>query len=109
MFQYLASHRPLSALAIHDFCIDFGAASLFESVDLQINGLLFRANPGVASFHAPLKAGLEEVHFTHQLRQPACELKTSAGVSPMGILTTLQELEAIYGSPAEASIVKEVD
>ena len=27
----------------------------------------------------------------------------------MGILTTLQELEAIYGSPAEASIVKEVD
>ena len=27
----------------------------------------------------------------------------------MGILTTLQELEAIYGSPGEASIVKEVD
>jgi uncharacterized protein len=27
----------------------------------------------------------------------------------MGILTNLQELEAIYGSPAEASIVKEVD
>jgi predicted pyridoxine 5'-phosphate oxidase superfamily flavin-nucleotide-binding protein len=27
----------------------------------------------------------------------------------MGILTTLQELEAIYGSPAEASIVKQVD
>jgi predicted pyridoxine 5'-phosphate oxidase superfamily flavin-nucleotide-binding protein len=27
----------------------------------------------------------------------------------MGILTTLQELEAIYASPAEASIVKQVD
>jgi predicted pyridoxine 5'-phosphate oxidase superfamily flavin-nucleotide-binding protein len=27
----------------------------------------------------------------------------------MGILTALQELEAIYGSPAEASIVKQVD
>jgi Pyridoxamine 5'-phosphate oxidase len=35
--------------------------------------------------------------------------KNSAGVSPMGILTTLQELEAIYGFPAEASIVKQVD
>jgi hypothetical protein len=40
---------------------------------------------------------------------PPCGLKTSAGISPMGILTTLQELQAIYGSPAEASIVKEVD
>jgi hypothetical protein len=40
----------------------------FESVDLQINGLVFRANPGVASFHvSPQRAGDEEVHFT-QLR-----------------------------------------
>jgi hypothetical protein len=40
---------------------------------------------------------------------PGCELKPSAELSPMGILTTLQELEAIYGSPVETSIVKEVD
>jgi hypothetical protein len=47
--------------------------------------------------------------FDGQNGQPSLQLKTPAGVSPMGILTTLQELEVIYGSPAEASIVKQVD
>jgi hypothetical protein len=51
MFQYLAQDWSLRARAIHNFCVDLGAAGLFQSIDLQINGLIFRANPGVASFH----------------------------------------------------------
>jgi hypothetical protein len=37
--------------AAHDFCIDRGAPSFFEGVDLEIDGLIFRANASVASFH----------------------------------------------------------
>jgi hypothetical protein len=44
--------------ALSNICIDLDAASFFESVDLQINGLIFRANPGVASFHVPPQGGL---------------------------------------------------